>query len=88
MPYLEHCLSFNQKANPQGYFIGDSLTYVDIAVWHVIEATASQFPETYDSITADTPHLVVFRQKVASIPAIAAYLVSPRRGTFEGNSMM
>ncbi len=47
LPYLEHVLVFNQKANPNGYFIGESLTYVDIAVWHTIEATASQFPETY-----------------------------------------
>jgi glutathione S-transferase len=88
LPFLEHSLAFNLKTNPQGYFIGDSLTYVDIAVWHTIEATASQFPETWGEISAGTPSLVSFREKIANVPTIAAYMSSDRRGFFEGNSMM
>jgi glutathione S-transferase len=41
MQYFENSLSFNQKAKKSDFFIGESLTYVDIAVWHTLEATAS-----------------------------------------------
>mmetsp|Transcript_6318 Transcript_6318/g.10575 ORF Transcript_6318/g.10575 Transcript_6318/m.10575 type:complete len:270 (+) Transcript_6318:55-864(+) len=96
MNYLEVVWKFNNRPDDtkfsSGFFVGDRLTYVDIAVFHTLCAAASQFPEEYAAITSATsgsaPSLEPFRQKIAAIPALAAYLASPRRGLFEGNSMM
>eukprot|EP01036_Dinobryon_divergens_P033228 gene33228-42966_t len=88
LKFLEKSLIYNLKTNKEGYFVGNSLTYVDIAVWHTLVAAESQFPETYTEITKSIPTLVQFKNKIGSIPRIQAYLASDRRGTFEGNSMM
>ena len=88
LKFLEKSLIYNLKTNSEGYFVGNSLTYVDIAVWHTLVAAESQFPETYTEITKNIPTLVQFKNKIGSIPRIQAYLASDRRGTFEGNSMM
>mmetsp|Transcript_10248 Transcript_10248/g.19104 ORF Transcript_10248/g.19104 Transcript_10248/m.19104 type:complete len:249 (-) Transcript_10248:275-1021(-) len=88
MSYLESVNEYNAKSNPQGYFIGASLTYVDIAVFHALCAAESQFPERYAQLSQSLPHLVAFKDKIASIPNIAAYLASDRRGLFAGDSMM
>ncbi len=71
-----------------GYFVSDRLTFVDIAAFHAVEASASQFPERYKALVSDVPLLEQHRQKMAALPRLANYLVSPRRGLFEGNSMM
>ena len=88
MKYLESVLAHNSKTHTNGYLIGSSMTYLDIALWHTLEAAASQFPDSYATITGETPLLVQFRGKIASVPKIAEYLSSERRGLFEGNSMM
>ena len=71
-----------------GYFIGDAMTFVDVAVFHAIMAADSQFPGRYAEIVADKPRLVAFKEKIMAVPRIAEYLSSDRRGFFEGNSMM
>ncbi len=86
--YLESVMAHNSKTHTDGYMLGSTMTYLDIALWHTLEAAASQFPDVYAKITAETPLLVQFRGKIASMPKIAEYLVSERRGFFEGNSMM
>jgi glutathione S-transferase len=88
--YLEKVLVFNnsQEGNSLGFFIGNSMTYVDVAVFHTLEAAASQFPDRFQEISGSTPQLVTFRSTMLSHPRIAAYLASDRRGFFEGNSMM
>ena len=88
MKFLESSLSHNLKNHPEGYFIGDALTYADIAVFHTLMASESQFPDAYEQITKSTPSLVEFKVKIGSIPKIKEYLASDRRGFFEGNSMM
>jgi glutathione S-transferase len=90
MQYLEKVLTFNvEKANNNGgFFLGNSLTYVDVAMFHVIEAAASQFPEAYEKAIATMPRIVAFREQFRAIPRVADYLASDRRGFFEGNSMM
>lgn len=86
--YLEAYLAFNLKTHPEGYFVGDCLTYADIAVFHMLMAAESQFPVGWTEITLKTPCLLAFKEKIASIPRIQEYLASDRRGAFEGNSMM
>jgi glutathione S-transferase len=88
LKYLNSVLDFNAKLHPEGYLIGNSLTYVDVALFHVLEAAASQFPEDYSTTVAALPLLSAHRARIAAIPNIAAYLASDRRGFFEGNSMM
>ena len=88
MNYLEAYLAFNLKTHPEGYFVGDTLTYADIAVFHTLMAAESQFPEAWTEITKQTPSLLAFKDKIADIPKIKDYLASDRRGLFEGNSMM
>jgi glutathione S-transferase len=86
--YLEASLAFNLKYHPEGYFIGDTLTYVDIAVFHTLMAAESQFPSAWVEIAKETPNLLAFQERISNIPQIKAYLASDRRGNFEGNSMM
>jgi len=75
--------------NSNGQFaVGSTLTYADIALFHALCATESQFNEAYISIVKTCPHLVAFKDRIASRPNIAAYLSSDKRGFFEGNSMM
>jgi glutathione S-transferase len=91
LAYLESVLAYNEKQGVEGgFFVGDALTYVDIAVFHTLEAAASQFPEGYAKQVADKaiPRLEAFRERIAAVPRIAHYLASDRRGFFEGNSMM
>ena len=62
------------------------ITYVDIAVFHVLRTVESQFPEDYK--TLPIPTLRAFKDKMASRPRIDAFLKSPRSLPFCGNSMM
>lgn len=88
--YFDKTLRYNAEnaKNTGGFFIGNALTYVDIAVFHLIEASASQFPGAYAKLQALYPALAAFRTKIANLPNLVAYLSSERRGLFEGNSMM
>lgn len=71
-----------------GFVVGKSLTYVDVAVFHCIEATAAQFPDEFLTLSGSTPLVVAHRAMVREIPNIASYLASDRRGVFAGDSMM
>ena len=86
--YLETVLAHNAKKHSKGFAIGETMTYVDLSLWHTLEAATSQFPESYPKIVEDKPLLRAFREQIAAIPRLAAYLQSDRRGHFEGNSMM
>ena len=89
MSYLEKVLEFQvKKGKENGFFVGETLTYVDVAAFHVITAAASQFPAAYDIAVSKTPLLGQHRERISKVPNIAAYLASDRRGFFEGNSMM
>ncbi len=41
LEFLEGSLAFNLKNHPEGYFIGDSITYADISVFHTLMAAES-----------------------------------------------
>ena len=89
LTYLEKVIAFNHSQNPNSdYFIGNSLTYVDIAVFHTLVASEFQFPESYKSFSKQIPLLCAFSKRIAELPKLKEYLESDRRGYFEGNSMM
>ena len=70
LKYLEKTFIYNAKSNPQGYFIGSSLTYVDIAVYHALDAAENQFPAKFASLAQEIPNLVSFKSRISSIPNI------------------
>ncbi|CAM9876603.1 unnamed protein product [Lampetra planeri] len=78
------------KANDggQGFLVGDSLTYVDLALLHALRATAAQFPEEWAAAAEVTALLRAFQARVSARPRLAAYFRSERCKPFEGNSMM
>lgn len=82
LTHFDHVLSVAQC----GYVTGDRLTYVDIALFHVLRATEAQWPDEW--ATADFPRLKAFLVLIAQTPSIAAYLHSDRERPWEGNSMM
>eukprot|EP01102_Stenamoeba_stenopodia_P007443 TRINITY_DN2082_c0_g3_i1.p1 TRINITY_DN2082_c0_g3~~TRINITY_DN2082_c0_g3_i1.p1 ORF type:complete len:265 (+),score=57.66 TRINITY_DN2082_c0_g3_i1:26-796(+) len=96
--HFEKLLSHNNKSNSSHLFvIGDSLTYVDIALFHVLDAAQNQFPEAFERVvsgstnaTSNQPltNVRLFAKQIRELPRIAAYFASDRRGSFEGNSMM
>lgn len=88
LEYLERVAVYNAKSHSEGYMVGGTLTYVDIAVFHTVMAAESQFAERFGVLSATIPLILAHKAKIAAIPSIAAYLESDRRGFFEGNSMM
>lgn len=65
------------------------MTYVDIAVFHILRATEFQFKDAYNDTDAlDIPCLRGFKERMEALPNIAQYLASDRCHKFCGNSMM
>lgn len=72
LPSLEGLLELNGDT---GFFVGDSLTHADIAVWDALDAVLGSIPgATLDGF----PRLVRFREQIAKRPAILAYLAQRR----------
>ena len=88
LKYLEKVLLYNAKSNPGGYLIGSTLTYVDMAAYHAIDAAESQFPENFAALREEIPNLLALKDYISAIPNVAVYLASERRGLFAGDSMM
>jgi len=82
LTHFEHVLSVTQSQ----FVVGDRLTYVDIALFHVLQATEAQWPDAWTA--ADFPRLKAFIDLIANTPSIATYLQSDRVRAWEGNSMM
>ena len=71
------------------FLFGDSLTYVDLALLHVLRATEFQFPDAWSGVvTRDFSPLVAFKTRLEQRPRLSAYFKSDRCRPFEGNSMM
>jgi glutathione S-transferase len=70
---------------------GPKLTYADFALYHVLDATKTQFNTEYYGMAwdnADVPGLKAFHAWMEARPNIAAYHASDRLVPFSGNSMM
>lgn len=70
------------------FVVGDTVTYVDLALLHVLRATEAQFPEAWTNIADDIPLLRAFKSRLEARPQLAAYFKSDRARPFSGNSMM
>ena len=62
------------KGRPS-FWVGSSLTFVDVLAFAVLDHTRAMFPE----VTGDHPLLWEFCAGIASRPRIEAYLKSDRR---------
>jgi glutathione S-transferase len=70
---LEQFLKSNQ--NLGGFWVGSSLTFVDLVAFAILDSTGAMFPEALEKC----PALRDFCDEIASRPRIAAYIESGRR---------
>ncbi len=70
---LERFLESNQ--DPSGFWVGSSLTFVDLIAFALLDSTGAMFPEALEPYAT----LRAFRERIANRPRIAAYLRSGRR---------
>lgn len=79
LDYFEAVLA----ANPGGdWLAGDALSYADLSVFQIIAGLRYAFPRAMTRIQGDYPDLAALHDRVAALPAIAAYLASERRQPF------
>lgn len=84
LQHLENYLASNRGGT--GFFVGDSLTYADIAVFHMLCAAEAQLPDRFAAL--NIPLLKAFKGRIAQRSKIAAYLRSERRRPFSGKAFM
>ncbi|MBN3753538.1 glutathione S-transferase [Paraburkholderia sp. Tr-20389] len=77
MGYFERVL----KQNPAGdaHMVGDTLTYVDLSMFQLIDALHYAFPRAMRPFGERYPRLAALHDAVLKRPNIAAYLDSERR---------
>jgi len=70
--------------NPAGqrHLVGGKLSYADLSLFQLIEGLRYAFPKASASVLAKAPHVMKLRDRVASLPKVAAYLRSERRIPF------
>ena len=78
--YFEQVL----QQNPQGlhHIVGDTLSYVDLSLFQVVEGLRYAFPKAMKAYAADYPGLIALHDAVTRRPNITAYLQSDRRLAF------
>lgn len=86
LKHFEKALAANRGG--QGFMVGDSVTYLDLAMLHALRVTESQFPEAWAAQKASIPLLVAFKERLSQRPRLKAYFESSRCLPFSGNSMM
>lgn len=65
-----------------GWQVGESLSYVDLFAFQVLEGLRYAFPNAMRTLEPSIPALCALRAAVAAQPAIAKYLASPARMPF------
>jgi glutathione S-transferase len=75
------------KRNGGRYLVGKSLTYVDLSIFQVMAGLRYAFPREMAKRQHRYPLLCASSERVAALPRIAAYLVSPRRIAFNNDGI-
>jgi len=70
--------------NPEGpeFLTGDSLSYADLSLYHLIEGLTYAFPNAMKSALGEVKHVRKLHKTVGNRPRIKAYLKSDRRKDF------
>ncbi|MGH7767011.1 MAG: glutathione S-transferase C-terminal domain-containing protein, partial [Candidatus Binatia bacterium] len=76
--YFERVL----KRNGGKYFVGRTVSYVDLSMFQMIEGLRYAFPRAMAKQERKHPRLVKLHDRVATRPRFAAYLSSERRIPF------
>ena len=79
--YLRY-LERNIERSGHGVLVGDSITYVDLAAFQMVEGLSYAFPRAFGKQRSKAKLLLALRDRVAARPRIAAYLGSERRLPF------
>ncbi len=84
MPKFLDWLESLVARNPAGqrYLVGGKLSYADLSLFQVVEGLRYAFPRASAGALKRSPHLMKIRDRVASLPRVAAYLRSERRLPF------
>ena len=72
---LERQLAANGEG--KGFFIGDTLTFVDLVVFNFVRGWRTSRPAHFESC-ADAPLLKAHAERIAVLPRVAAFLKSDR----------
>jgi glutathione S-transferase len=78
--YFERQLTKNRQG--QVHVLGETLTYVDLSLFHLVEGLRYAFPAEMTAAEPDYPLLVALNAQVRKLPRIKAYLASERRLAF------
>ena len=70
---------FKRVLGGREHLAGNSLSYVDLSMFQLIEGLRFSFPKTMARIERDYRGLVPLHDRIAARPNVAAYLKSPRR---------
>jgi len=79
--YFERVLEANAAGGGR-HAVGAALSYVDLSFFQVMSGVGYAFPRALARMASKLPQLVALRESVAAVPAVAAYLASPRRIPF------
>jgi glutathione S-transferase len=78
--YFERVLAANPAG--EGVLVGETLTYADLGLFQLVEGLRYAFPKAMAARERHWPRVIALHDRVAALPAIAAYLASPRRIAF------
>jgi len=84
--YFEAVLGANDEGKGR-YLIGDSLSYVDLTLSHVLRGLEHAFPRAFEHHRRQVPRLLELRESVDALPRIAAYRASDRCLPFNENGI-
>jgi len=76
--YFERVL----RVNGGQHAVGAGPSYVDLSLFQVMAGLAYAFPRATGKLRPTLPHLTALHDRIAALPALAAYFASPRRLPF------
>ncbi len=79
--YFERVLGTNAAAGGR-HAVGAALSYVDLSLFQIVAGVGYAFPRALERMAGKLPRLLALRDDVSVLPAVAAYLASPRRIPF------
>ena len=86
--HFEKALQWN-KNKECGFLFGDSITYVDLTLYHALRSTEVQWPDLWkNSFAKDYPLLAAFKERIGQRPRIKAYVESDKPLPYQGDSLM
>lgn len=80
--HFERTIAHNDRRGGGGVIVGIEITYIDIALFQVIEGLSYAFPRALARVQGELPLLRSLHARVSKRPRLAAYLASERRVPF------